>query len=225
MNKRFCRTILTFSLCILSLFGNARSNISSADTVVSVTTALSIDLIFFKAEQKGDFITLNWQMASEVNNSHFELLRSLDGKDFEPISILKCIENSSQNVSYSFEDTQILNFITSKVYYRLKQIDHNGLSGLSKMISINLINRSRFDASLFLDPSRAELNIEFLTEREGQIDVKIVSSSETTYISSHFYAVRGSNKVRLSVIDLAKGTYVVSISDGTITEDQKIIKK
>lgn len=225
MNKRFYRTILTSTLCILSLFGNARLLILSDDIVVFGTTSLPLDLISFKAEQKDDFITLNWQTASEVNYSHFELLRSLNGRDFEPITIIEGAGNSSHTIRYSFEDTQISNFVSSQVYYRLKKIDHDGNSDFSEIISANFHNNARFDASLFPDHSRAELNIEFLTERQGQVDVQIISKVGLTQLSSHFYAVRGSNNIRLSVIDIPKGTYIVSISDGTLTENKKFIKK
>ena len=55
---------------------------------------LPVELLSFKATADKDHIDLTWATASELNNSHFELERSEDGKSFKMIGTYRRTRNS-----------------------------------------------------------------------------------------------------------------------------------
>jgi len=86
---------------------------------------LPVDLISFDANTVDTDVELKWATASESNNSHFELERSLDGVRFEAITKIDGAGNSSTIQTYSFMDKDAL---AGTNYYRLTQVDFDGTS-------------------------------------------------------------------------------------------------
>jgi hypothetical protein len=98
-------------------------------------STLPIELTYFNGYMKSCGVNyLMWETATENNNDRFEIERSFDGVSFEKIVIIKGAGNSITNKKYNFVDTnprQELN------YYRLRQVDYNGKSEVSSIISID----------------------------------------------------------------------------------------
>src|SRR5690606_15817603 len=64
--------------------GNDESNDNST-TSVAVEGILPIELLRFDAIPGKNDVKLEWKTATELNNSHFEIERSADGRNFQPI--------------------------------------------------------------------------------------------------------------------------------------------
>ena len=77
-----------------------------------------------KLDNKAIFIS--WQTASETNTSHFELQRSYNGKDFEPIETITAGRITNEIRSYSTNDDKEYNAADGNVYYRVKTVFTNG---------------------------------------------------------------------------------------------------
>ncbi|MEH0157246.1 hypothetical protein V6R21_24245 [Limibacter armeniacum] len=85
---------------------------------------LPVELIFFSAKKQTNSILLIWATASEENNDYFEIQRSTDGVNFEIIGSVEGYGNSQARIDYEFTDFTVPN---GNIYYRLKQVDYNGL--------------------------------------------------------------------------------------------------
>jgi hypothetical protein len=97
------------------------------------TTPLPVKLTSFSATVQEDKVHLNWKTASEINNDFFEVQRFNNSPN--EITILgKVNGNGSTNElhSYQFIDHSPLNGIS---FYRLKQVDYDGKSEYSNLIS------------------------------------------------------------------------------------------
>ena len=92
--------------------------------------ALPVDLVNFLATQFDEQINLDWKTANEKQFSHFELQRSENAKEFGSIATV----NSNGISQYNYAD---INPIEGINYYRLKMVDIDGTSKLSKVISVN----------------------------------------------------------------------------------------
>ena len=68
-------------------------------------------------------MVLSWKTASEINNSHFEIERSNNGKDFIKIGEIAGQGTSNSTKRYQFTDK---NPGSAQQYYRLKQVDFDG---------------------------------------------------------------------------------------------------
>jgi hypothetical protein len=88
-------------------------------------TGLPIELMSFEGSKKENYNVLKWQTASEHNNSHFILERSVTGNYTEKdvINVVNGAGNSTQLLDYNFVDTDAPETIN---YYRLTQVDYDG---------------------------------------------------------------------------------------------------
>ncbi len=83
---------------------------------------LPVELISFYYHCSDENVKLNWETASEINNSHFVVEKSSNAIQFVPIAQIQGSGNSNILTRYFFEDKNS----QGASYYRLKQVDFNG---------------------------------------------------------------------------------------------------
>lgn len=96
--------------------------VSGGGTYTDDNGVLPVDLIFFEAHEIKNGILLKWATASEINNSHFEIQRSVDGQTFEGIGLVNGYGTTNEYHQYEFLDR----VPKSVNYYRLRQVDYDG---------------------------------------------------------------------------------------------------
>ena len=147
----------------------------AADGPLGGPTVLDISLLSFTANLNGPHVDLNWQTASEVNNSHFIIETSTNGVDFEFLTQVNGAGNSSVTLSYSCKDESPE---AGTNYYRLKSVDFNSVT---RNEGIAAVNYNKFDFSFYPNPFRDNINIsvngsyEFLTLQVCNIVGEFVS--------------------------------------------------
>lgn len=134
--------------------------VSGPNTANSVNPVV---LVSFSGKHESGKNVLYWTTASETNNSHFEIEKSMDGKYFQALGNVEGSGNSDKFVNYTFEDYSVNQSIN---YYRLKQVDFDGqyeysntiavLSNLNRDNSIVYINQSR---QLYIDEQNTESTV------------------------------------------------------------------
>jgi hypothetical protein len=107
-------------------------NVTAAD-LISCAVVLPISLLSFSAELLSDRTHLKWITASETNNDYFIIEKSLDAIVFETVGQIDGAGTSTSQIMYEFDDTEVP---FGNVYYRLKQVDHNGHFTFSKIIYV-----------------------------------------------------------------------------------------
>lgn len=102
---------------------------------INCSNALPIELVYFQGYKTSCGVNyLMWETATEMNNDRFEIERSIDGINFEKIATIKGAGNSTSNKKYNFVDTEPKQELN---YYRLRQVDYDGKSEVSSIISID----------------------------------------------------------------------------------------
>jgi hypothetical protein len=94
---------------------------------------LPIQLVVFSGKQKGSSIRLFWTTASEVNNDHFEVEKSMEISGFDLVEKVRGAGNSTYTIDYFCEDKFPYEGVS---YYRLKQVDYEGKITYSKIIPV-----------------------------------------------------------------------------------------
>jgi hypothetical protein len=84
---------------------------------------LPVELTRFEAVAHPDAVRLIWSTASETQNDHFVVERSVEGQPFGELGRVQGAGNSIQPHEYAFTDEKPG---LGKNYYRLKQVDFNG---------------------------------------------------------------------------------------------------
>lgn len=132
--------------------GNAGTGFGGrgANGYVAIFYALSfpVELEQFVAKPKNCATQLEWITASEVGFSHFEIERSLNGRDFTKIGEQPG-QSSAHGASYDLLDNESFN----QVYYRLKMVDLDGSYVYSSIIE-NASYCDELPINLFPNPVR-----------------------------------------------------------------------
>jgi len=152
---------------------------SSVVTGPGVTTTcgcfnpLPIDLVSFDATQEGEDVILKWVTSTEINNSHFDLERSLDGVRFEVIGQVEGAGNSTDVLSYSYTDKSPFDGIN---YYRLKQTDYDDTSEYFEVVTVRIdVEGTIFN--IFPNPVKNIANIQLDENISSEAHIELLSST------------------------------------------------
>jgi glucose/arabinose dehydrogenase len=115
---------------------------------------LPVELLSFNATAKEGRVHLDWSTASEHNTSHFEIERSTENTDFEPIGHVAAAGESASVQRYSYED---LLAVSGENVYRLKMVDEDGSFKYSPIVSIEL--REPTDWTLSPNPANGKVSL------------------------------------------------------------------
>lgn len=176
----------------------------------------------FTASQTVSGNLLKWATASESNNSGFEVQRSINGSKFATIGFVKGAGNSASVKSYSFVDGEK---VSGTSCYRLKQIDFNGKSELSKEVCVAAEKASNTEMSATPNPFNGNLTVNYGSASEGTATVEIIDVIGKVHYNGTESLVKGNNTFNVNTEALPHGVYFVRISQGTHVKTQRIIKK
>ncbi|MBN2682330.1 MAG: T9SS type A sorting domain-containing protein [Bacteroidales bacterium] len=184
---------------------------------------LPVELISFSALHAEFFgVRLEWTTASEINNSHFIVERSVDGKQFVELTKVMGAGNTSELTHYSAEDTAPENGLA---YYRLRQVDYDGTTAFSPIVPFRF--ESIFSGDMLVFPNPAEkgetinVNFEGLDPNKEVLVIVNDIMGKLKYSKVLFTDLSGSV---LEAVDpnnvLSPGTYII-----VGTSQDKIYKK
>jgi len=179
-------------------------------SIQEITISLPVELTAFKARRVANKVRLNWQTATEENNKGFEIHRSRDGRNWELIGFINGKGNSNIITNYTFQDHQNL---SGEVYYRLKQIDHDGQFDFSDTVVLSKVSSK--DIHLFPNPTDGEINI-YGIDQDCLVELYDITGQKVLSTNSNDY------KLDLSSFD--QGTYFLKIMIGEKFVVKKIIR-
>ena len=188
------------------------------------TPNLPVDLIHFDVHANANHhADLHWATASEINNSHFEIERSYDGKTFESVGEVAGNGNSQHQIAYSYLDEGI-SLMENTVFYRLKQVDFDGASEYSDIRVVRFDElRNGIQLSAYPNPVTNELSLLVsLIKREAyQIGVTNLQGSKVHH-ENHIFT-NGIHKLNTS--EWNSGMYILQVATDQGTQHVKVIKK
>ncbi len=185
---------------------------------------LPVTLVSFEGKAQNDGVTLNWVTASEVNNSHFEVERSLDGESFDQIGIVDGFGTTTVTQNYSFIDS---NSASGVVYYRLRQVDFDGAFEYSKIITVIVNQATDSPIEEFVVYPNPIQSGTFSIAKVGSNDayasynVTLQDVSGKVYYSKENTLDSASNELATMVNKLGSGVYLLRISSG---DDQQVVR-
>ena len=104
---------------------------------------------------KNKFSQISWSVASQVNNSHFIIEHSSDGKSYSEIGKVHGHGNTSETKHYTYiHETPSIGIN----YYRIKQVDYDGQSSYSDVASV-VYESDGGDVRIYPNPASSEVTI------------------------------------------------------------------
>jgi len=154
-------------------FGLERTLCTVADVF---SPALSVEMASFDARVENLKVILDWSTSSEINNAGFEIQRSLDGTDnFESVGWVDGQGFTTDVNLYQFVDDQAF---ASVIYYRLKQVDHDGVFEFTDTRVVN--GRVVRFASVLGNPASGSVQILFGSPVSEDTRVRLISGNGQT---------------------------------------------
>ncbi len=141
-----------------------------------------------------------------ANSDYFLIERSADGISFNAIGKLNAAGNTNVRIDYSFTDDNPLP-ITS--YYRLKEVDYDGLSSFSDIAVVEMGKQE--DIVIYPNPAVNRLYIKGEVENPELIKIyNILGQNLTDKVN---LIEHNKSILSLNIEHLAKGVYILKIKE------------
>ncbi len=217
--------------------------VGAKTNLMSTTAAMRMNSIWFKQFNMAPFpalpvklysfnaflltnkkVELKWVTVTELQTSHFELERSLDGKEFSQIGITFALGNSDTKINYDFTDN--LNNVTSAiVYYRLKMVDRDGKFDYSevRVIKTKIQEEQTINILTYPNPVTTDLRITVPANWQNKQVIYEVYNTNGNLLQRTINA-NSSQTESMNVQKLTAGMYIVVAKCNGATAQQRIFK-
>jgi hypothetical protein len=187
-----------------------------------------VKLILFTANSSnGSDVQVSWRTASEINNRGFEVLRSVDGKQFEVIGFVKGKGNTSLVTNYSLADNKAFETVKANtIYYRLKQLDVDGTETLSNTVSVN--RESKLSKTLVVSPNpfNTDMTISLEAAAADQATIQVMDIQGKVVARFSTTILKGFNSIHMDEVSgLNSGVYFVKLTTTNETFVTKVVKQ
>lgn len=173
---------------------------------------LPVNIIEFEAIEKGDNVVLKWEVNSEQNVNFYEIEYSETGLNWDKFAQVMTDDDASIRKTYTYESKSL----NKGVYFRLSNIDHNGVK--------TYLSTIRFDVSeLFTDqeiaiipnPVQANqlLTINYETQNEMVTSLNIVDQRGVIIYSITKTENSDKGELIFDTSILKSGTYFVNLDN------------
>lgn len=183
------------------------------DFTISVSgNALPVSIDELHGAQEGYKNILTWKTYTEVNNKGFEIMRSLDGADFNTIDFVDSKTsdgNSSSVLNYRYIDAYPM---AGNSYYKLKQIDKDGKFSYSNIVFLRNTEIKQLQlGSIYPNPSKAVLNMVISSPINTKTDVIITDLAGKIILQQKVSLINGINKLNMNIANLSAGSYLAKV--------------
>ena len=201
----------------LDYLGNARivSGVVDLGALESKFLPLPVDLISLTAEPGESLVRVSWVSATEIDLSGYRVLRSTDGRTFEPIAFVPAMELGA----YQYSDRAVAD--ESTYYYRLESVDLDGTFYESEIVSAQL-RAGTLDTlltRLYPNPTSGELTVEIDAADGGRTVYVSVLDVQGRKLRMWPLTRDGAHVLQLD--DLPGGQYVVRLDAGSRSQSQQ----
>jgi hypothetical protein len=165
---------------------------------------LPVELVSFEAERTSNGVQCSWKTASEKNNSHFEVERSVNGHQFEKVGKVAGAGSLAGSHTYNLHDAKAPNHT---LYYRLRQVDKDGTATYSPVAVVQgCSNCVAAQATLAVVPNPGSTYVQVLA-----------SNGDAIPLFGTLYTVHGAARLHLAgattldLRDQPAGVYVLHL--------------
>lgn len=220
-----------YSISAATLQGARRDGLSSFSGFAGAgngPSPLPVELLYFSAEKSGKSSVLcTWATSSEINNDYFEVYAARENAGvfgYQKIAFVDGHGTTSQQNEYSIVDEQP---VQGKNYYKLKQVDYDGLSRESEAVVVLFNSGKNFELiAVSPNPFNADPYLYLQANEPGKLLIQVENSIGQTVFSNEEILSRGSRTISLSLpSDLSQGVYFVHLLFDGEQYVTKLIKK
>ncbi|HEX7356888.1 MAG TPA: T9SS type A sorting domain-containing protein, partial [Ignavibacteriaceae bacterium] len=180
------------------------------------------ELTSFVGSSVNGAVVLNWNTATETNNSGFEIQRSTDKVNFSNVAFVPGFGTTTEPRSYTYTDNSVNN---GTYYYRLKQLDYNGAFAYSHIVEVDVTAPIEFTLSQnYPNPFNPSTIISYSIPQNSFVTLKVydvIGNEIATLVNETKSA--GKYDIRFDASNLSNGVYFYTIKADNFTSTKKMI--
>jgi len=186
--------------------------------------AVPVELTSFTATANGNDVTLQWQTATEENNSGFEIFRSLQkDNSWKQIDFIEGNGTTTEKNDYSYIDE---NLPAGSYSYKLVQIDFDGTRNETEIVSVEIENQPTAYSLTqnFPNPFNPSTTIQYTIPQSGEVRLSVFNGlGEEVKTLVNETKGPGVYEVEFSANDFPSGIYFYKIQAGNFVDTKKMI--
>jgi hypothetical protein len=211
-------TATTTAQVVASLVGGTETCTDTTYESLRITQVLPILLVDFRGVRNEKTNKLSWRTTDEINFSHFEVERSIDGANYERIQVL-----NSRGSNSAYETSEVIDGQT--FYYRLKMVDNDGKFKYSATIVLKDNGSSIVLNSVKPNPFRDNINISLFLNKEQDVKIMLVDMAGRIVGTSVQHGIQGNNLFDLNSLgQVSPGLYSLKIIANGSSYQEKMVK-
>lgn len=213
-------TLTTFFTALALIAGVTKT---SAQEVSRTNSSQPVLLMSFEGKTNNNNGELTWAMENQTNCKWFVIERSVNADGFDSIGVV-IGTNNTHHTDYSFTDEHML---SGNNYYRLRQVDNDGVSKYSKIIG--LYNSNKVVAvkkmQLYPNPATSVVNYSLNSSATARATVQVYNMAGVLVLTQQQQLASGINQQSVAISTLKNGNYFLKVSsnDGAMYE-QSFVK-
>ena len=187
----------------------------------SFIKSVPVELVSFHASSADQDVVLTWSTKTETSNYGFDIERSADSKDWVKVGFVKGAGTTTETRQYKFVDHNI----TTKTFYRLKQIDLNGEVKYSSIEEFSPSKPGTFGLSQnYPNPFNPKTLIQYQIPMNSHVELKVfdlLGREVVTLVDQVKDA--GKYSVDFNATNLTSGLYFYRIKAGNFTQTLRMM--
>jgi hypothetical protein len=183
-----------------------------------ILNLLPIELKYITASCTKGGNLIAWGTASELDNDYFIVERSIDGINFEPVTIIDGAGNSNTDINYSYLDQ----YQSDLTYYRIVQVDFSKKTFVSDIVSADCIERTK---TIQVYNSDNDIYAYISSTSEKTFELSIYTTEGQLVEAQQIQVNNGANYIKLTDGKLASGIYIVKLNNSSDNFVTKVLVK
>jgi|GEM_PF-3510272 len=193
---------------------NVLNNIDS----LLIGNVIPVTLISFNGSIKNKMAWLQWKTAQEINLSHFELQRSVDGRIFQSIGYVSA-SNRAGVMQYQYTDSSFMLLPAEGIYYRLKITDMDGTYRYSQVVQLSK-QPVKDQMEVYPNPVKNILTAKVTAASNYSCTLLVLDAAGKKLVQQQVMVQQGVQAIPVEVSRFAKGLYLLQLlrADGTVMQ-------
>jgi hypothetical protein len=196
-------------------FSSTTSDHFPVMTRFELDDVLPVTLLSFQATRQHNTVQVKWITTREMNSATYIVERSANGQQFAAVGSVPAAGQSDRTITYQFTDAKPL---AGNNFYRLKQVDQDGKTTLSKIAWVAFDANSHFTFGPNPAHDHMTISLHNLTE---PATLQLVDMGGR--VLRQQAAGPGSQNILFSVNDVGKGLYLLKMITSKGTETSKVL--
>ena len=183
---------------------------------------LPVSLLSFAVNYNNSVSTINWKTSQEINLLKYEVLRSVDGTNFQSIGSVSS-RNSLAEQKYTYQDYNLPTGATT-LYYKLKMVDNDGKFKLSETVTVKITNSKAKELTISPNPASTNAQLKFNADKSGVATIAVYDASGKIVLQQQATVLAGNNSIAINnIVSLADGMYTVKMIINNESLSSKLI--